>query len=238
MHRWKALHTLDQRIQTRSILQHPFYVAWERGELTPDQLATYARSYYPHVRAFPRYLAAVIDRADNEASRAELRRNLADELSNPKAHHELWLDFAESLGLDRHDIATAPVEPFATATVEVFKGLTRRDSASGLAALYAYESQQPEVSCRKMAGLREWYGLHSEEGLAYFEVHAITDIEHREGERNAIARCLDDGASLELVLGAANDALDAYWGLLDGVCLVADVLRRTTSPDAVACSAS
>ena len=229
MHRRNTLDTLDELIQARSILRHPFYVAWERGELTKTQLATYARAYYPHVRAFPRYLEATIARADDVSSRIELSRNLADELSHPKAHHDLWLDFSESLGLDRRDVEAGEAESFARATVEAFEGLTQRDSVSGLSALYAYESQQPEVSCRKMAGLREWYGLHSEKGLAYFNVHAKTDIEHREGERNAIGRCLDNGASPELVLGAANDALDAYAGLLDGVCMLAGVSAASAS---------
>ena len=229
MHQSDVLHTLDARIHVRSILQHPFYIAWERRALTRAQLATYARAYYPHVHAFPRYLEATIARADDPASRAELQRNLADELSRPKAHHELWLDFADALGLDRYRVATAPPTLFARATVETFERLTSQDVASGLAALYTYESQQPEVSRRKMGGLRESYGVRSAKGLAYFEVHATTDLQHREGERNALARCLDGGASPEVALDAATDALDAYWGLLDGVCDEAGVSTSSSS---------
>ena len=80
MHRSDVLHTLDARVHARSILQHPFYIAWERGALTRAQLAIYARTYYPHVHAFPRYLEATIERTDDAASRVELERNLADEL--------------------------------------------------------------------------------------------------------------------------------------------------------------
>src|SRR5205823_13657986 len=48
----ETLCALDNFIRERSILQHPFYRAWQRGELTSDQLATYSRVYYPHVAAF------------------------------------------------------------------------------------------------------------------------------------------------------------------------------------------
>src|SRR4030067_3672659 len=96
-----TLERLDYLIQSRSILCHPFYVAWQRGELTADQLATYAQVYYPHVASFPRYLEAAIDSADDPVIRAELERNLADERMVPKAHNELWLGFAESLGLTK-----------------------------------------------------------------------------------------------------------------------------------------
>ena len=48
-------------------------------------------------------------------------------------------------------------------------------------------------------------------------MHQEADVRHRQGEREAIARCLEGGATEEQVLGAAEKALDAYWGLLDGV---------------------
>jgi len=218
-----TLDRLDQLIQSRSILCHPFYVAWQRGELTADQLATYAQVYYPHVASFPRYLEAAIDSADDPVIRAELERNLADERMVPKAHNELWLDFAEGLGLDRAKVATTAWHPAAEAIVHAFGRLTGDGSAGALAALYAYESQQPEVSQEKMAGLRRDYGVENPKGLAYFEVHAEADIHHREGERRALLRCLEDGASAQAVLESAGEALEAYWGLLDGVCAEAGI---------------
>ena len=223
MDRFDVLSNLDQLVASRSILQHPFYVAWEQGRLTRDQLATYARVYYPHVRAFPGYLRAAIAATDDAAVRAELEANLADELSNPRPHPELWLDFAAALGLDRQAVDEARPVPAARAAVETFERLARRDAASGLAALYAYESQQPEVSQTKRTGLRECYEVRDAEALAYFDVHAVSDLRHRQGERDALARCLAAGASPDAVSGAAGEALDAYWALLDGVCEEAGV---------------
>ena len=218
-----TLDRLDQLIQSRSILCHPFYVAWQRGELSGEQLATYARVYYPHVASFPRYLEAAIDSADDPVIRAELERNLTDERMVPKAHNELWLDFAECLGLERASVVSGDWHPAAEAIVHAFDRLTGDGSAGALAVLYAYESQQPEVSREKMDGLRRNYGMDSPEALAYFEVHAEADILHKEGERLALLRCLEDGASAEAVLDSAAEALEAYWGLLDGVCAEAGI---------------
>lgn len=36
----EALRRLDEIIRERSILEHPFYQAWEKGMLTKSQLAT------------------------------------------------------------------------------------------------------------------------------------------------------------------------------------------------------
>jgi pyrroloquinoline quinone (PQQ) biosynthesis protein C len=59
--------------------------------------------------------------------------------------------------------------------------------------------------------------------LAYFEVHAQSDVRHSEGERQAIMQCLADGASHESVVESASAALDAYWSLLDGICEEANI---------------
>ena len=60
MHSSDTLRELDELIQSRSILRHPFYVAWREGQLNRQQVATYARVYWPHVEAFPAYLESVI----------------------------------------------------------------------------------------------------------------------------------------------------------------------------------
>lgn len=214
----QLLYRLDGMIRSHSILCHPFYLAWERGELSRGQLATYARVYYPHVAAFPGHLQTAMQRTVDPQVRDELSRNLTDERTEPASHHELWLDFAEAMGEDRSVVAAVSPHPAAADMIANFRRLAERDTASALAAFYAYESQQPEVSLRKMEGLRKHYGVSEEKGLAYFEVHARMDREHRQGERAALGRCLDAGATAASVLGAADDALRAYWALLDGIC--------------------
>jgi pyrroloquinoline-quinone synthase len=213
-----VLNELDELIRQRSILQHPFYRAWEEGTLTREQLATYAKVYYPHVSAFTRYLVATLEHADDSHTRAELEDNLQDELGNPAPHDELWLDFGAHVGLDRNAVAAAAAHPAAAHIVATFEGLAQEGLATGLAALYAYESQQPDVSRAKADGLRTHYGVDEPAALAYFAVHETADVRHRQGEREALAACIESGVPGEVVTEAATRALDAYWGLLDGVC--------------------
>src|SRR5215831_1317142 len=103
----ETLRALDNLIRERSILQHPFYRAWQRGELTPDQLATYSRIYYPHVAAFPGYLKNAISCAADSEIERRLEENLRDELTNPAPHPALWLDFAAATGQEREAVASA-----------------------------------------------------------------------------------------------------------------------------------
>ena len=223
MHRYDPLDDLDALIQSRSILQHPFYVAWQQGDLTREQLATYARVYWPHVCAFPSYLESALRTTDDPVARATLQDNLDDERSNPRPHPELWLDFAESLGQSRQSVIDSEAHDAAERIVETFSRLARSSTAEGVGALYAYESQQPDVSSQKRDGLRGHYGIDSDRALAYFDIHAKADVVHSQGERDVLRRCLDSGVDPTTVLGATVDALGAYWGLLDGVCEEADI---------------
>ena len=218
MHTHAVLSHVDSLIASRSILRHPFYVAWQQGTVTREQLSTYATVYWPHVAAFPTYLENAVERTSDPVTRTELERNLEDERSNPRPHPELWLDFAAGLGVDRQTVTDAPVHPAAGHLVDTIAGLTRSDTARGLAALYAYEAQQPEVSTQKLEGLREYYGVTESGPLAYFHVHAEMDLTHRRSEREALGRSMDAGAAPEAVQQAVGQTLDAYWGLLDGVC--------------------
>jgi pyrroloquinoline-quinone synthase len=214
----KTLRALDDLIRERSILQHPFYRAWQRGELTSDQLASYSCAYYPHVAAFPRYLKNAINCASDPVIRSVLEQNLDDELTNPAPHPELWLDFAATTGQERQAVKCAEPVPKTAGSIAAFDRLTNRDIASGLTALYAYESQQPEVAAEKLRGLRDCYGIQNPQALSYFAVHTTADVRHRAAERSAIGRCLDSGTSAATIMNAAEEALDAYWNLLDGVC--------------------
>ena len=175
------------------------------------------------MEAFPAYLETVIAGTSDTAIRAELLDNLREERGEPAPHPELWLRFAEGMGASPAAVSGTEATRATQATVETFHALCAESTLAGLAALYAYESQQPEVAKRKAAGLCERYSVTDAETLSYFTVHAEADLRHRQGERQSIASLLEQGASETELFAATNRALDAYWGLLDGVCKEAGI---------------
>src|ERR1700758_4102323 len=95
---------LDARIAQFDLLCHPFYKAWSAGELSRDDLREYARQYYHHVAAFPTYLAQLAMRLEDGELRQAVLANMADEKglsSDETPHAELWLDFADGMGVGR-----------------------------------------------------------------------------------------------------------------------------------------
>lgn len=213
-----TLAQIDANITARSVLAHPFYQAWQRGELTSAALQDYAAQYYPHVDAFPRYLSVLHSHTDDPHTRRALLQNLVDEEAGAPNHPELWLQFAAGVGVSAQTVTNTPISPETRHLIDTFLHVcTNASVAAGLAALYSYESQIPQVADTKMEGLRAFYGVESPDALAYFAVHKEADVEHSRVERALLAHHLHDTDAADAV-AAAQAALDAVWGLLSGVC--------------------
>jgi pyrroloquinoline-quinone synthase len=211
------LATLDAVVARRNVLEHPFYRAWNRGDLTLEALRDYAAQYYHHVAAFPTYLSAVHAQLDDAATRRVILENLVDEEGSDPTHPELWLRFAEGLGVERQAVQAGTRWAETDALVAAFRGACSSGApADGLAALWAYESQQPAVAATKIDGLRRHYGVDDPRTLAYFTVHEAADVVHAADERRLLAAMAPDEAPQ--AAAAADQALGALWDLLSAVC--------------------
>ena len=212
------LDPIDNQIEAKHLLKHPFYLAWTRGELSKEALADYARQYYRHVAAFPTYLSAVHANCDDQATRKQLLSNLIDEEAGSPNHPELWLKFAEGLGVSDVDVRESGKWPETKNLIETFRSVCADGStAEGLAALYAYESQIPAICESKIDGLKKHYGFTDPEHYQYFTVHIEADREHSAVERKMLAGYIDDH-NFESVKVSVTRILDALWEMLSGVC--------------------
>jgi pyrroloquinoline-quinone synthase len=214
----KHLDEIDKNIAAKHLLKHPFYLAWTRGELSRDALADYARQYYHHVVAFPTYLSAAHAKCEDQATRKQLLSNLIDEEAGSPNHPELWLKFAEGLGVSASDVRKSGKWSETKDLIDIFRQVCRDGStAEGLAALYAYESQIPEICESKIDGLKKHYGFTSPEHYQYFTVHIEADREHSDAERK-ILNSFVSKHNFESVKASVNRVLEALWEMLSGVC--------------------
>lgn len=205
---------IHSQVATRRLLDHPFYNAWSEGELTREALQAYAAQYYHWVTAFPTWLSSTHANATDMEMRQEILANLVDEEQGPDNHPELWLRFCDALGLDRDAVKNVELLPETETAIASMRAVARHmPPAAGLAALYAYESQQPEVMKTKREGLRDMYGIT--DGHEYFEVHETLDVEHSAGEAAMIEK---HGAACAAEIDhAVKTALQATYTLLDGI---------------------
>lgn len=185
---------LDDTIRGKELLEHPFYRAWNRGELSRATLADYAADYGTWIRA---------------VSRGWERCGENDHAREEEHHAALWGDFAGALGTE---IPDRPRHRQVRDLVDVSEHLFARRSTA-LGALYAFEAQQPATSVTKLEGLRTHYPV-DRAAERYFETHAgdygeaeflSTAVEalSPEGREEALAAC-------ETMAGALWNALSAF----------------------------
>jgi len=214
----KHLDSIDQQIAEKHLLKHPFYLAWTRGELSSEALRDYARQYYHHVAAFPTYLSAVHAHCDDQVMRKQLLNNLIDEEAGSPNHPELWLNFANGLGVSDVDVRNTEKQPETKNLIDTFRSVCGEGStAEGLAALYAYESQIPAICESKIDGLKKHYGFTDPEHYEYFSVHIEADRAHSAAERKILASYIDNH-NIDGVRVAVRRILDALLEMLSGVC--------------------
>ena len=130
-------------------------------------------------------------------------------------HATLWMMFACGLGENADAVRGQGLNPETEALIETFRKLSRRSYASGLGALYAYESQFPGVASAKIEGLIDRYGIEAEETLRFFRVHESADVEHGNVCRLLLDRLPQD--ERDEAIGAGEELAGALWNFLSGV---------------------
>ena len=210
--------TIDEIIEGKSLLTHPFYQAWNEGTLPIESLKKYAAQYYHFESAYPTFLSGVHHRCSDPAVRQHLLDNLWDEEHGEDNHVELWLRFCEGLGVERSEVLESEPLDATTNLVDTYKSLTSAGfTAAGAAALYAFESQVPKVATAKIAGLRENYGIEDKDTTAFFEVHKTLDEEHSDAEREMIVALATTKPERDAAVMATDIATESLWRFLDGV---------------------
>jgi pyrroloquinoline-quinone synthase len=209
---------LNNAVDRYAMLKHPFYQLWSEGKLDLEVLREYAKQYYAHVKAFPTYVSATHSHCDDVAVRQLLLENLIEEERGEHNHPELWLRFAEGLGVSRDEVRNAELLPSTIDSVNRLKKLTQSaDYRRGVATLYAYESQIPDVARTKRTGLSEFYGIDDAKSVSFFSVHETADVWHQQVELDVLNRACDTAEDREATVAAAGEASKALWDFLTGI---------------------
>ncbi len=206
---------LNDKLNKYHLLNHDFYKAWNAGKLSSSTLRTYAKEYYHHVAAFPRYLSAIHSQCTDLQTRQVLLGNLMEEEHGEDNHPELWQRFAEGIGVNRSEMRTGPQLKETKNLVDGYFELVKSDFATGLGALYAYERQTPEVSESKIEGLQQFYEVSDDRTLQFFIVHMKADEWHS-AECIKLIENLDATSQVKVAQGAEQGA-KLLWFFLDGM---------------------
>ena len=208
---------LKEKLDKYHLLNHPFYKSWNEGKLNREIIKDYAEQYYQHVKAFPRYISATHSLCEDLDKRKILLENLQDEENQEKDHPKLWKNFAVAMGAEKEKIDSVKKEKFTKKLIDNFFKNGKASYAEGLASLYTYERQIPEIAETKIKGLKNHYGVTSKEGLEFFAVHKDADVYHRQACEKLL-----DGLSKDEQEKAEKSALSTakyLWNFLTGMAV-------------------
>jgi len=198
---------IDELIEQKSLLKHPFYQMWSDGKLSMDSLAGYSKEYFQMVKAVPSFVDAIAKFAP-ETMIGEIRSNGAEE----SEHIQPWTDFAVSLGVQRDEIDNyTGLEKTNQAVSELSELMTSFEG--GAAAMYAFEKEIPKISHTKLDGLEKFYNITSDDATQYFRLHMEADIRHAATWQNILENIPEEKYSA--LIEVAEKSLSAQNHLLD-----------------------
>ena len=202
--RMNTLTSLHDLIATQSLLKHPFYQKWSKGELTKEDLAFYAKEYFHLVERIPGIVARVHERATDAQSRLKISGNIMEE----QEHTKLWKRFARSLGISEKELLAHVPSMKTQQAIRSLEKTCEESFEAGVAAVYAIELELPKIAETKKQGLSDFYGLTSEDAQIYFDEH-LKEEEHLQVWRSMPMEACDLTEAARTSMAAQNQVLDA-----------------------------
>ena len=197
---------IDEMIEERSLLKHPFYQMWSDGKLTQESLAGYSKEYFQLVKAVPSFMTPII-----EKSPGSVVSELVDNQQEESDHIKPWISFAGELGISEEELTSyAGTAKTQKAVSDLNQLMDTFDGGS--CAMYAFEKEIPKISQTKLDGLAEFYGMTSNEATEYFKLHTEADIRHAASWRNILEKSSADTSNL---IEIADKSISAQNLLLD-----------------------
>jgi len=197
---------IDEMLEERSLLKHPFYQMWSDGKLTKESLAGYSKEYFQLVKAVPAFMTSIIEKAP-DAVVGELVENQQEESD----HIKPWIAFAGELGISEDElISYSGTTKTQKAVSDLNQLMVTFDG--GASAMYAFEKEIPKISQTKLDGLAEFYGMTSNEATEYFKLHTEADIRHAASWRNILEKSSID---YDKLVEIADKSISAQNLLLD-----------------------
>lgn len=197
---------IDEMIEERSLLKHPFYQMWSDGKLTLNSLSGYSKEYFQLVKAVPSFMTPIIEKAPNSVI-----SELIDNQQEESIHIKSWIKFAGELGVSESElIQYEGLEKTRKSVLELSELMNTYEG--GACAMYAFEKEIPKISQTKLDGLAEFYGISNEEATEYFKLHTEADIRHAASWKNILEKTSTDSNNL---IRIADNSISAQNLLLD-----------------------
>jgi pyrroloquinoline quinone (PQQ) biosynthesis protein C len=170
--------------RTIPMADHPWFKGIVEHRWSKEQIVQGEVQHYLRIRGNAIFFSHIAVRAAEDRQYGlmnTLLENIVEELTGPKSHMDIALQFLEAGGISQAEADQAELAPGTMACIEMVNGFCARHPAvEGMAALAFTEAQQggPGGVAEKLyAELIGHYGF-SEYAAEGYKVHAVEDLGH------------------------------------------------------------
>lgn len=202
--------------------EHPWFQGIFQHRWTREQIILGEVQHYLRVRTNPIFFGHIaVNAVDSKdyGLMGTVLENFMEELSGPRTHVDIMLQFLEEGGISREEADRAEPAPGTAAAIEMIIGCCQRRSAlEGVAMLSFVESQlggAGKVSEKVFRELTGHYGFSARAAETY-RLHAEQDAGHGERQIDAIRRFATDAETQEKIRRAVKLGLTAFCLEWDG----------------------
>jgi pyrroloquinoline quinone (PQQ) biosynthesis protein C len=202
--------------------EHPWFKGIAEHRWTREQIILGEVQHYLRVRTNPIYFGYIATNAvaeQNYALMDVVLENFMEELSGPRSHVDIMLQFLEEGGISRAEADRAEPAPGTLAAIEMIVGCCQRRSAlEGIAMLAFVESMHGGTNGAAASiypHLIGHYGFPPRAAETYF-IHAEQDVGHGSRQIDLLRQFATDAETQEKIRRAAKLGLTAYTLEWDG----------------------
>ena len=199
---------------------HPFHLAMNAGQLSPDAIRGWVANRFYYQRNIPLKDAAIISNCPlREVRRAWLHRiSDHDGKNDGEGGIEAWLRLGEACGLRRDELLDdRHLVPAVRFAVDAYVQFARTQPwpvaiASSLTELFA-----PDLMSERLKAFQTHYPWVKPSGFDYFKSRVTqARVDSDEGLQLTLAHC-DTRALQDQAVRALSFKCDVLWTMLDGI---------------------
>jgi pyrroloquinoline-quinone synthase len=205
-------------IHIRHPKPHPVRQLLLAGRLTKEQLQWWARNQFHEFRNIHRFFGHRYQKCPIPELRRMLLENMVEEEGEDlfggkyPSHPELWVRFAEGLGIARDDILNYEPLPGVRAALEMYISLVQLSHwAVAIGTGMVFEAAGPKRMREEREALEKYYPWIPLNSLDFFRAHEYHDAGHGDMVTNVIKQhCMEEKLQNEM-REAVRQRADIMW---------------------------
>ncbi|HXG52316.1 MAG TPA: iron-containing redox enzyme family protein [candidate division Zixibacteria bacterium] len=214
----ELIEDLQRALRERHPRVHPVRQLLLSGRLTREQLQAWAMNQFHEFRNIHRFFGIRYQKCPVPELRRMLLENMVEEEGEDlfggkyPSHRELWVRFAEGLGIARDDILSYEPLPAVRAALEMYVSLVQQSHwAVAIGTGLVFEGGGPQRMREEREALERHYPWIPRESLDFFRAHEYHDEGHGRMVIDVIRRyCMEPHLQHEM-REAVRQRADIMW---------------------------